>query len=144
MTGGKAQEHMDLRRTIAEISGGLRTALTMALPWTLRGLCVAALIAGATWSGPLVFVAFGGDLLALLPAAAVVLLPAAAAQMAGLGWGGLLFAGIVTLCLGALIDALPQYGRALVIVGALAAVSLYFAQSQSPAERTNVDEQIER
>lgn len=65
--------------------------------------------------GPLVE-AFGGDVAALIPAAALVLSPVAFVMLARLGWGGLALAGAVTIGMGYVFPALSPVVRMLFVM----------------------------
>ncbi len=123
----------DVRRLLAGIGRSIVLSLILVLPVALRLACAGAALAGAVYAAPRAWSAFGADVVALLPATAVVLLPLAAGQNARLSWGGLLVSGAVTAGIGALLEAVTPLTRALFVVAALATVVYYY---QSPGERS--------
>jgi hypothetical protein len=92
----------------------------------VKAACVAVAVFGVALAFGPAWSSFGGDLPALLPAACVLLSPAAFALLAGLGFGGLLLAGVVTIVLGALLPALHPAAR---ILALMAVIGATFANS---------------
>jgi len=84
--------------------------IAIALPWLIRGACVAIPGYAVVTAFPALHIAFGGDVAALLPAAAFTLFPLAAilTALASGGspdsrwWGGLLAGGGIILAVKAL------------------------------------------
>jgi len=106
----------------------LRVFFTLA-PGLLRLAVIGAALAGAATSWPKVYLAYGGDVAAALPAFCVVLAPVAFALSVGgqvSVWGALLLAGGVTYGAGVVIPSLPAAVRGLAVVGVIVAIIFYF------------------
>lgn len=125
---------------LARIGQGLLTALLLALPWAIRAACVAGAIAAMWWAGPRAWLAFGGDVAALLPAS-IVLLPVAAALAQGLSWGGLVAGGVAVAGFGWIVGTVDGTVRSLIVAGTLAAINVNFAFG--PASETPGTSQLE-
>lgn len=95
---------------------GLTVALVM--PLALRLLCVTCVVVSLAWAVPRTWLAFGGDIPALLPTI-VLVLPAASALVARLGWGGLVISGAAAMGIGWLVGSVDATSRALIVGGAL-------------------------
>lgn len=103
-------------RIIADM---LRALATIA-EHLVKVIVVAMLVLVVVWSFPAVFYAYGGDVPALLPAAAATLLPVAYATTFKPVWSGLVFAITVAGVSGALLPALHPIALALLAGGARA------------------------
>lgn len=103
----------------------------IALPWLWRLLAAAAPVAAALHAFPHLYRAFGNDPIALLPALAFAILPAAAAitvaahEEASL-WGALVLAAGVAYLMGEVAPMIGPMHVALVVTGLLGFIVLYF------------------
>jgi hypothetical protein len=112
----------DLVHLVKEICAEVFTLIVIALPLLVRLVCVGVAVFGAAWSFIPVWSAFGGDPIALLPAAALVLTPLAFVLSGGLSWGGLLLAGLMLFAAGGLVPLVSPLVLDLVCVGIIGAV----------------------
>lgn len=94
-------------RIAAELLAAIARLITLLLPGLLKASIVAAVLGSTLFALPVIFVAYQispDDMLALIPAVAVVLLPTLAALAAGAGWPGLLLASVATLAAGWIVS----------------------------------------
>ena len=81
----------------------------------VRVACVGVAVFGVASVAMPIWAAFGGDLPALLPAVALLVLPFAFVLDNGAGFGGVLLAGVAVVLVGASIDAIAYEIRMLLI-----------------------------
>jgi hypothetical protein len=91
----------------------------------VKVVVVAVLVVVVTWSFPVVYLAYGGDPPALLPAAVATLLPTAYATTFKPIWSGLVFAIVAAALAGAILPHLHPIALALLVGGARAAGVLH-------------------
>jgi hypothetical protein len=118
-----------LGRVLAEVAGGIVDALLLVLPALVCAALAAGAVAATGWAWWLAFVAFGGDPPAMLPAS-TVLVPVAAALLAARGSGASALGAALVGAVGALglglLAALGPAARAVMVVGTLAGVVVWF------------------
>jgi len=85
-------------------------------------LCGGVAVFGVAAAFEPVWLAYGGDAPALLPAACLLLVPVGYAVIVGTGWGGLALAGVLALVFGALLPVLHPAIRALAVTAVIGAV----------------------
>lgn len=107
------------RAELAKAWADARKAIELAAPALVRFTCGALGVGGVAWAAPVVWLAYGGDVAALLPAS-TVLLPMLLVRVAGLGWGALALSGVGAILIGVIVSALDPIGRALLLVAILA------------------------
>ena len=125
---GQALE--DARHVLADIAATIKTAVIVAIPLLIRGVCVGAAVIGIAYALPACWYAFGGDVPALIPAVVVGVLPLAAALLSRRAWGGLLLAGAVTLVAGAAIESVPASTRAVLLMATIGGLIFYLLKSK--------------
>lgn len=131
----------DLLHLLREIGAELITLLIVALPLLVRGVCVSVAVGGAAWAFIPLWLAFGGDGIALLPCGALLLAPIAFVLAGGLSWGGLLMGGAVDGALGLIAPTLSPVALNLFCVGIIGAAVFNELNTNNNSERTNRDEQ---
>jgi len=118
-----------LAATVAAEIARIATAMLHALAGISEALAkvalVAVLVVVVTWSFPIVWRAYGGDVAALLPASVATLLPVAYATTFKPIWSGCVFAVVAAALAGAILPALHPIALALIAGGARAAGVLH-------------------
>lgn len=99
-------------------------------------LSVVGLVAvSVVWAWPRLFVAFGGDILAALPATLFCLLPVAYMLASGHGLSGLMAAAVIVFGMGTIYPALPTFAQGIVIAGVIGATVTLHIQAIQEARQ---------
>jgi hypothetical protein len=119
-----------------DIAGSIKAALVIALPAALRLACVVLAVLGAAAALPALWRVFGADVVAMLPAAALMVAPIAYTLSTGLSWGGLLLSGAINWIVSLIA---PTFGEVALTLALVAIVSAALLSTLSN-ERTINDE----
>lgn len=105
----------EAQRLMAEIAEAIRVAFILALPWVIRLAALAICGCGVSVGFYRGWLAFGGDVAAIIPAAAIALIPLALVMNYSLGLGGFVFAGLVSGLAGYGLQTMPAWARVLAL-----------------------------
>lgn len=111
-----------IARALAVLFAQMFRIITGAFAQILKAGIVAAVLLSAVTALPVTFQAYqnsDADLLALIPAAVITILPPVIAIGTRAGWAGLLLAALVTFASGQIVAGSSPMARALYISGAL-------------------------
>jgi hypothetical protein len=122
---------------LGDVLAAALRCLTRIAGLLVRVAIVAGVFMAGVRSGPLVWVAYGADVPALIPACMVVTLPLGAAfefnPPLGRTWGAVAAWGAVVLVIGAIVDVADSITRSLLLVGVLTTITAY-AQIQERSD----------
>lgn len=113
-------------RVAGEIAAGVRGAAILSSPWLLRLIAVVVGVGGAIMCFDRAWPAYGGTAEAAIPAVMMSITPLVVFQMVGLGWGGLVLAGLGSVGLGWLVEQLSPLYRDLLVVVVLVVIFLSY------------------